>query len=84
MSPRYLQVFNIQGNRVAVRLKDGQAGVVSASGEPEVILGYCRRLKFLKEELLAVTDTVGTVSYMDYENRPHLPGEVRWCFPTAV
>ncbi|KAA5305829.1 ATP-dependent helicase, partial [Phocaeicola dorei] len=65
VSPRYLQVFDIQGNRVAVRLKDGQAGVVSASGEPEVILGYCRRLKFLKEELLAVTDTVGTVSYMD-------------------
>ena len=65
VSPRYLQVFDIQGNRVAVRLKDGQAGVVSASGEPEVILGYCRRLKFLKEELLAVTDTAGTVSYMD-------------------
>ena len=65
VSPRYLQVFDIQGNRVAVRLKDGQAGVVSASGEPEMILGYCRRLKFLKEELLAVTDTAGTVSYMD-------------------
>ena len=65
VSPRYLQVFDIQGNRVAVRLKDGQAGVVSASGEPEVILGYCRRLKFLKEELLAVTDNAGTVSYMD-------------------
>ena len=63
--PCYLQVFDIQGNRAAVRLKDGQAGVVSASGEPEVILGYCRRLKFLKEELLAVTDTAGTVSYMD-------------------
>ena len=65
VSPCYLQVFDIQGNRAAVRLKDGQAGVVSASGEPEVILGYCRRLKFLKEELLAVTDTAGTVSYMD-------------------
>ena len=37
----------------------------SASGEPEVILGYCRRLKFLKEELLSVTDNAGTVSYMD-------------------
>ena len=80
VSPRYLQVFDIQGNRVAVRLKDGQAGVVSASGEPEVILGYCRRLKFLKEELLAVTDTAGTVSYMDMKTGRTYRGEAGGVF----
>ena len=48
VSPCYLQVFDIQGNRAAVRLKDGQGG----SGEKkkkvpgaEMILGCCLRLK---------------------------------------
>jgi superfamily II DNA or RNA helicase len=77
VTPCYLQVFDIQGERAAVRLKDGQAGVVNASGEPEIMFsepemsgGHDRRLKFLKGELLAVTGTIGrdTIStdfYMD-------------------
>ena len=75
-SARYQQVFDIQGDRAAVCLKDGQAGVVSASGEPEALFGHCRRLKFLKGELLAVTDDKGDDFYMDlkvkrtYRERP--------------
>ena len=77
VTPRYPQIFDIQGERAAVRLKDGQAGVVNASGEPEIMFsepemsgGHDRRLKFLKGELLAVTGTIGrdTIStdfYMD-------------------
>ena len=65
VTPRYPQIFDIQGERAAVRLKDGQAGVVNASGEPEAICGNCRRLRFLKGELLAVTDNIGTDFYMD-------------------
>ena len=75
--PCYLQVFDIQGDRAAVRLKDGRTAVVNASGEPEIMFsepemsgGHDRRLKFLKGELLAVTGTIGrdTIStdfYMD-------------------
>ena len=65
VTPRYTQIFDIQGTRAAVRLKDGQAGVVSASGEPETIFGHCRGLRFLKGELLAVTEDTGTDFYMD-------------------
>ncbi len=65
VTPRYPQVFDIQGDRAAVCLKNGQAGVVSASGEPEAILGNCRRMRFLKGELLAVTDDTGTDFYID-------------------
>lgn len=65
VTPRYPQVFDIQEDRAAVCLKNGQAGVVSASGEPEVILGNCRRMRFLKGELLAVTDDTGTDFYID-------------------
>lgn len=76
VTARYPQVFNIQGDRAAVRLKDGQAVVVNGSGEPEAILGNCRKLKFLKGELLAVTDDKGNDSYLDlktsrtYRERP--------------
>ncbi len=65
VTARYPQVFDMQGNRAAVRLKDGQAGVVNDSGEPEAILGNCRRLRFLKGELLTVTDGKGNDSYLD-------------------
>ncbi len=65
VTPRYPQVFDIQGDRAAVCLKNGQAGVVSASGEPEAILGNCRRMRFLKGKLLAVTDDTGTDFYID-------------------
>ena len=75
--PCYLQVFDIQGDRAAVRLKDRRTAVVNASGEPEIMFsepemsgGHDRRLRFLKGELLAVTGTIGrdTIStdfYMD-------------------
>ncbi len=77
VTPCYLQVFDIQGDRAAVRLKDGRTAVVNASGEPETMFsepemsgGHDRRLKFLKGELLAVTGTIGRDSigmdfYMD-------------------
>ena len=77
VTPCYPQIFDIQGERAAVRLKDGQAGVVNASGEPEIMFsepemsgGHDRRLRFLKGELLAVTGTIGRDStgadfYMD-------------------
>ena len=76
VTARYLQVFDIQGDRAAVRLEDGQAGVVNDSGEPEAVLGNCRRLRFLKGGLLAVTDDKGNDSYLDlktsrtYRERP--------------
>ena len=72
VTPCYLQVFDIQGDRAAVRLKDRRTAVVNASGEPEIMFsepemsgGHDRRLRFLKGELLAVTGNDGTDAYID-------------------
>ena len=65
VTPRYPQVFDIQGDHALVRLEDGQIGVVNDCGEPEAILGNCRKVRLLKGELLAVMDDTGTDFYVD-------------------
>jgi len=74
--PQYREVFDICANRAAVRFKDGRTGVVDESGVPMVVTGCCRRLRFLKGELLSVTKEDGSDCYTDlktnrtYQERP--------------
>ena len=63
--PQYTEVLDICGDRAAVRFADNQAGVVDDAGQPGIQLDRCRKLKFLKEDILAVTDDKGTDSYID-------------------
>ena len=63
--PRYREVFDICADRAAVCWEDGRTGVVDGNGNPEVVLDRCRRLRFLKGELLAVTGSDGTDAYID-------------------
>ena len=65
MMPQYREVFDICGNRAAVRLEDGRVSVVDDSGKPEIIIDRGRRLRFMKGELLGVTGDDGTDSYID-------------------
>ena len=74
--PQYREVFDICANWAAVRFKDGRTGVVDESGVPMVVTGCCRRLRFLKGELLSVTKEDGSDCYTDlktnrtYQERP--------------
>ena len=74
--PQYREVFDICANRAAVRFKDGRTGVVDKSGVLMVVTGCCRRLRFLKGELLSVTKEDGSDCYTDlktnrtYQERP--------------
>ena len=63
--PRYKEVFDTCANRAAVCLEDGRTGVVDDNGKPKIIIDRCRRLRFLKGELLAVTGNDGTDAYID-------------------
>ena len=63
--PRYREVFDTCADRAAVCWEDGRTGVVDGNGKPEVVLDCCRRLRFLKGELLAVTGSDGTDAYID-------------------
>mgnify|MGYP007032646056 FL=1 len=63
--PQYREVFDICANRAAVRFKDGRTGVVDKSGVLMVVTGCCRRLRFLKGELLSVTKEDGSDCYTD-------------------
>ena len=74
--PQYREVFDICANWAAVRFKDGRTGVVDKSGVLMVVTGCCRRLRFLKGELLSVTKEDGSDCYTDlktnrtYQERP--------------
>lgn len=63
--PRYPEVFDICGNRAAVRFGNNRAGVVNETGQPGIQLDRCRKMKFMKGDLLAVTDCAGNESYID-------------------
>ena len=63
--PRYPEVFDICGDRAAVRFGNNRAGVVNETGQPGIQLDRCRKMKFMKGDLLAVTDCAGNESYID-------------------
>ena len=63
--PRYPEVFDICGDWAAVRFGNNRAGVVNETGQSGIQLDRCRKMKFMKEDLLAVTDCAGNESYID-------------------
>ena len=63
--PRYPEVFDICGDWAAVRFGNNRAGVVNETGQPGIQLDRCRKMKFMKGDLLAVTDCAGNESYID-------------------
>ncbi|RHM20740.1 ATP-dependent helicase, partial [Phocaeicola vulgatus] len=74
--PQYREVFDLCPDRAAVRFEDGRTGVVDDSGTPLMVTDRCRRLRFLKGELLSVTKEDGSDCYTDlktnrtYQERP--------------
>lgn len=74
--PQYREVFDLCADRAAVRFEDGRTGVVDDSGTPLMVTDRCRRLRFLKGELLSVTKEDGSDCYTDlktnrtYQERP--------------
>ena len=63
--PQYLEVFDVCGDRAAVRFEDGRTGIVDDAGNPGINIDRCGKVKFLKEDIIAVTDDKGNDSYMD-------------------
>ncbi len=63
--PQYREVFDLCADRAAVRFEDGRTGVVDKSGVLMVVTDRCRRLRFLKGELLSVTKEDGSDCYTD-------------------
>ncbi len=63
--PCYPKVFDICGDWAAVRFEDNRTGVVDDAGQPGIKTGHCRKLKFLKEDILAVTDNKDNDFYID-------------------
>ena len=67
--PQYREVFDICANRAAVRFEDGRTGVVDPSGTPVIVTDRCRKLRFLKGELLNATTDDGSEFYIDLKTK---------------
>ena len=63
--PQYVSVFDTDDGFAAVRFKNWSVGVVNEVGEIKIQLECFRKLKFLKNKLLAATDNRGKMSYID-------------------
>ena len=66
---QYVKVTDTDGNMAAVRFKDGRMGVVSESGEPIIKIDRYSKMKFMKNKLIAVTDSNNKIFYIDLRNR---------------
>jgi len=63
--PQYMEVFDTKGDWAAVRFEDHRMGIVDDAGEPRIRIDCYRKLKFLKEDIIAVTDSNGNDFYID-------------------
>ena len=63
--PQYMEVFDTKGDWAAVRFEDHRMGIVDDSGESRIRIDRSRKLKFLKEDIIAVTDNNGNDFYID-------------------
>ena len=63
--PRYLDVFDTDVGKAAVRFRNGRVGIVDAFGNSKRIIDRCQRLRFMKGGLLVVTGEDGVDSYID-------------------
>ena len=74
--PQYVEVFDTKGDWAAVRFENHRMGIVDDAGEPRIRIECYRKLKFLKEDIIAVTDNNGNDFYIDlkvnrtYEKKP--------------
>ena len=64
--------------------------MVNETGQPGIQLDRCRKMKFMKGDLLAVTDCAGNESYIDlkvnrtYREKPVVLSSAVWNCHTAV
>lgn len=52
---RYLKIFDIKDNMIAVRFKDGTCGIVDYKGKVLIQLSMCDQMEFLENDFLKVS-----------------------------
>ena len=65
---QYRNVFDVQDNLAAVRFNDCICGIVDGKGNIRTRLNQYIRMKFMPDEIMAVTDNAGRTSYIDLKN----------------
>ena len=62
---QYRTVFDVKDNCVAVRFDDNRVGIVDGNGNIRMKLERYRYMKFLPDDIVAITDKAGHTFYID-------------------
>lgn len=62
---QYRTVFDVKDNRAAVRFEDNRVGIVDGNGNIRIKLNRYRYMKFLPDDIGAMTDNTGHTFYID-------------------
>ena len=62
---QYRTIFDVKGNLVAVRFDDNRTGIVDGNGNIRMKLERYRNMKFMPDDIVAVTDNAGHTFYID-------------------
>ncbi len=65
---QYRTVFDVKDNCAAVRFDDCICGIVDGNGNIRTRQDQYIRMKFMPDEIMAVTDNAGRTSYIDLKN----------------
>ena len=65
---QYLMVFDVKDSIAAVMFDDNRCGMVDVNGNVLMTFGRCCRMKFMPDDIMAVTDNAGRTSYIDLRN----------------
>ena len=65
---QYRTVFDVKDNLAAVKFVDYICGIVDGNGNIRTKLNQSVRMKFMPDEIVAVTDNAGQTSYIDLKN----------------
>lgn len=62
---QYRTVFDVKDNFAAIRFEDNRVGIVDGNGNIRMKLNRYRYIKFLPDDIVAVTDNTGHTFYID-------------------
>lgn len=62
---QYRTVFDVKGNLASVQFDDNRTGIVDGNGNIRMKLERYRNMKFMPDDIVAVTDNAGHTFYID-------------------
>lgn len=74
---QYRTVFEVKGDLASVKFVDCECGIVDENGNVRIKSECCRRMKFMRDDIVAVTENDNYTYYIDLKNNQEFDAKPR-------